>query len=170
MSDDDLQSRIEQAETNWQSATQGNPRDNTWGFFSYSDAPAGIGGGVGMFIWFPNRNEMLDFIATTLPYAPAGQSNLDWGMVSSKTAAIVEEMKPGTIEDLIGVERLNEVLKTFSQIQWMGTFEELLRGGHSYAAEVREAFRDEDDEGSSGAPIQPDEQAAFCEYLETWGI
>jgi hypothetical protein len=170
MSDDDLQSRIEQAETNWQSVAQGNPGDNTWGFFSYGDAPGGIGGGVGMFIWFPDRNEMLDFIATTLPYYPPGRGDLDWGSVASQSAAIVEEMKSADIDDAVGVERLNEVLRTFSQIEWTGTFEELLRGGHSYATEVRAAFRNEDEEGSSGAPIQPDEQEAFCEYLETWGI
>ena len=170
MSDDNFQARIEQAETNWQSAAQGNPGDNTWGFFSYGDAPGGIGGGVGTFIWFPNRNEMLDFIATTLPYSPPGRSDQDWGSVASRTAAIVEEMKQGTIEDLVGVERLNEVLKTFSQIEWTGTFSELLTAEHSYATEVRAAFRNEDEDETSSAPIQPEEEEAFREFLETWGI
>ena len=168
MSDDNLQARIEQAETYWQSAAQGNPGDNTWGFFSY--ASAGIGGGVGMFIWFPNRNEMLDFIANTLPYSPPGRGDMDWGSVASRTTEIIEEMKRGTIEHSVWVERLNEVLKTFSQVQWMGTLKDLFRGEHSYAIEVRSAFRDEDDEETSGAAIQEEEQESFCEFLETWGI
>ena len=123
-----------------------------------------------MFIWFPNRNEMLDFIATTLPYSQSGRSDQDWGPVASRTAAIVEEMKLSTTEDLVGVERLNEVLKTFSQIQWTGTFSELLTAEHSYANEVRAAFRHDGEEKTSGIPIQPGEEEAFREFLETWGI
>ena len=166
ISHDDLQSRIEQAETNWRSVAIGNPGDNTWEFFSYGDAP----GGIGSFIWFPDRDEMLDFIATTFPYSPPGRSDFDWGSVASRTAAIVEEMKSGNIDDLVGVERLNEALRTFSQIKWMGTMEELLRGGNSYATEVRAAFRDENEEGSSDDAIQPGEKEEFGEWLVDWGF
>ena len=170
MSDDNLQARIEQAEENWQSAAQGNPGDNNWGFFSYGDAPGGIGGGVGMFIWFPDRTEMLDFIANTLPYSPPGSSDIDWEAVASQTVAITDELKSGAINDEIGIDRLNEVLRTFSQVQWMGTPEDLFRGNHSYAIEVRSAFRDEGEDETSGAPMRPDEEQAFREFLETWGI
>ena len=123
-----------------------------------------------MFIWFPNRHEMLDFIATTLPYSPPGRSDPDWGPVAAITTAIVEEMISGTIDDAVGVERLNETLQTCSQIKWTGTFNELLTREHSYAIKVRMAFRDEDGDDTSGDPIQPNEKKAFCEFLETWGI
>lgn len=165
----DLESRIEQAEANWQSVAAGNPGSNTWGFFSYSDGPAAAGGGVGIFTWFPDRNAMLDFMATTLPFSPPGRHDCDPAKVARETSAIVEELKNGSVSNAAGIERLNEVLQTFSQIQWMGTFNELLTGQHLYAVEVRAAFCRKEEGDDSGAPILPDEKEAFCEFLETWG-
>lgn len=169
MSDYSLEKRIEKAENNWQSDELSNPRVNPFGFFCYSDASAAIGGGVGMFTWFPDRISMLDFIAETLPYCPPGQMGLDWGSVALGTEAIINEMKLGSIDDSTGVQRLNSVLKTFSQIEWLGTLNELLSGDHPYATQVRMEFRDQEDEQKSDKPIQIEEQESFFEFLAAWG-
>lgn len=181
MSDDILQARIDQAEANWHSCGQGDPELNSWGLFSYGDAPGGLGGGVGGFLWFPTRIEMLEFIASTLPYCPPGPISRDCEAVASETAAIIEQMKCGNVTDPVGIAELNKTLKHFSQITWTGTFRELLTEPHPYAVLVRTAFRSEshgqaesDDpveagEQASGAPIPPAEEPAFREFLGTWG-
>lgn len=169
--EDDLDERIERAEASWQEISQGPPsEDCEWGFFSYGDAPAAIGGGIGMFVWFPNRNSMLAFIANTLPYFPPGQSNLDFDEIAENTSAVVEKLRLGTISDLDGVKELNEVLVTCSQLSWMGTVNDLLTGNHPYALEVRAAFREDDEEATGGGPIGKDEKEDFFEFLESWGI
>ncbi len=113
---DETVSKAEQASRNWESVVQGAPGSNSWGFFSYGDAPGGIGGGVGTFVWFPTRDEMLSFIADTLPYEPGGSGNADWQAVASQTAAVTDQLKAKQLDDQVGVGQLNSILKTFSQI------------------------------------------------------
>ncbi len=169
--EDDLDERIERAEASWQEVSSGAPPDDAeWGFFSYGDAPPAIGGGVGMFTWFPDRNSMLEFIEHTLPYFPPGQSNLDFDEIAENTAVVVEKIRLGAISDLDGIKELNEVLVTCSQLNWIGTVTDLLTGNHPYAIEVRAAFRDDDDEDADGGPIDEDEKEDFFEFLESWGI
>jgi hypothetical protein len=169
--EDDLAERVEQAEASWQEVSNGPPADDCkWGFFSYGDAPPAIGGGNGMFTWFPDRNTMLEFIANTLPYFPPGQSDLDPDEIAGNTATVVEKLRLGTISDLDGIIELNEVLVTCSQLNWMGTVENLLTGDHPYAVRVREAFREDDEEAKEGVPISTEEKEDFFEFLESWGI
>lgn len=169
--DDDLEERIERAEESWQEVSSGPPPDDCeWGFFSYGDAPPAIGGGVGMFTWFSDRNSMLEFIEHTLPYNPPGQSDLDPDEIAENTAAVVEKLRLGTINDLDGIKELNEVLVTCSQFDWMGTVDDLLSGNHPYAVHVRQTFRDDEEEDSEGEPIAEDEKEEFFEFLESWGI
>ncbi|MFM7165023.1 MAG: hypothetical protein ACKO3T_07210 [Planctomycetaceae bacterium] len=170
MSDDKLQARIDRAESNWNSGAQGDPGTYTWGLFSYGDAPGAMGGGVGMFIWFPSRNDLLDFIASTLPYSPPGPTSLDCEAVASETAAIVENMKCGRLADPDGIAQLNKVLQHFSQITWAGTFTQLLTEPHPYAQEVRAAFRMEDRDIWSDDAITEAEEPAFRGFLNMWGI
>ena len=47
MNDQNVDKLVEQAQQNWQDITHGNPNGKEWGFFSYGDAPAGMGGGMG---------------------------------------------------------------------------------------------------------------------------
>ena len=167
----DFSVKAEKALSKWQSVVQGDPGNNVWGFFSFGDAPAAIGGGVGTFVWFSNRDEMLSFIADTLPYEPPGASDADWQAVALETTVITDQMKSKEIDDEAGVNKLNSILKTFSQIEWMGTKEDLLSGSHRYAVEVRSAFRDSKDaDARPREPIQQDEEHAFYEFLDGWGI
>jgi len=169
--EDDLAERVEQAEASWQEVSNGPPADDSkWGFFSYGDAPPAIGGGVGMFTWFSDRNSMLDFIVKTLPYYPPGRSSLDPDEIAENTSAVVEKLRLRAIDDADGIKELNEVLVTCSQLEWMGTVNDLLTGDHPYAVHVRHAFRDDDEEEVEEGPIGKDEKEDFFEFLETWGI
>ena len=73
-------------------------------------------------------------------------------------------MRIGTLADHDATKELNKVLKTCSQMNWIGTVSDLLNGDHPYALKVREAFCS--DTGS----IQEDEKEDFFEFLDTWGI
>ena len=169
--DDDLYERMERAEARWQEVSSGSPPDDCeWGFFSYGDAPPAIGGGVGMFTWFPDRNSMLEFIEHTLPYNPPGQSDLDPDEIAENTAAVVEKFRRGAISDRDGIKELNEVLVTCSQLKWIGTVNDLLTGNHPYAVHVREAFREDDGEEAGDELITEEEKEDFYEFLESWGI
>jgi hypothetical protein len=168
MAEDDFEERAERAEASWGEVSSGAPPDDhAWGFFSYGDAPAAIGGGVGMFTWFADRASMLSFIEETLPYHPPGRADQDPDEIASETAVVVEKMRIGTFADHEGIQHLNKVLKTCSQLKWIGTVTDLLSDDHTYALEVRSAFRsDEDDRG----PISEDEKDDFFDFLDTWGI
>jgi hypothetical protein len=168
---DDLEERCERAEASWGEVSSGAPPDDhEWGFFSYGDAPAAIGGGSGMFTWFPDRASMLSFIEETLPYHPPGQATLDPDEIASETAVVVEKMRIGTLTDHEGIQHLNKVLKTCSQLKWIGTVTDLLSDDHTYALEVRSAFRSDDDDEANSGPISEDEKDDFFDFLDTWGI
>lgn len=167
---DDLEARVKDAEARWQATVLGNPGECEWGFFSYGDAPAAIGGGIGMFAWFSDRQSMLDFIASSLPYCPPGPSHLDPDEVATRTSTIVAKLKLGTVSDPEGINELNTALVNCSQLTWMGTVTDLLTGDHPYALEVRQAFHDSVDDEPSSAPIDEGRTQEFFEFLQEWGF
>lgn len=165
-----LEARVEAAEASWQDVQHGRPDGHLWGFFSYGDAPGAIGGGIGSFVWFMDRESMLRFIATTLPYSPPGKAALDPDQIAVNTEAVVAQLQAGTISDSEGIVQLNPVLRTCSQITWMGTVDDLLHGDHPYALEVRQAFRDDDENEPTGEPVRDAEREDFFDFLEEWGF
>jgi hypothetical protein len=170
-STDSLQAAIDIAENLW-SESERDPEDGKWwGFFCYGDASAPIGGGNGSFVWFPDRDEMLDFIRQVLPYSPPGRSDMDWEKVAKETEAIIDQMRGGDIDDKAATNHLNEALRSFSQIEWIGTFDDLLEGSHSYARLVRTEFRDSvEDATKQSDPIDEIELKDFKEFAALWGI
>ena len=167
-----LEEKIEQANLRWETVVT-DPEDNSWwGFFAYGDGPPAAGGGFVISAWFPERTEMLEFIAQVLPYSPPGRSDLDWGEVALKTANIIEKMISNQMDDETGITQLNDTLVTFSQLEWMGTFSDLLAGNHSYANYVREEFWSTytDGENVSAKEIDNSRLGDFKEFLASWGI
>ena len=170
MTQEEKDKSIEIANTLWKSSKSTPDEINSFGFFSYSDAPGAIGGGFGSFVWFENKNETLDFISKTLPFSPPGQRDLNWPKVASETKKIVAKMRANKINDLNGIEQLNEVLKTFSQIEWIGTFDELKNGSHPYAKNIREEYRSDNGiEEDNDVSISKTYEASFREFIETYG-
>lgn len=175
MDENELDELVGKAEANWQAVAQGDPGDNVWGFYSYGDAPAGMGGGVGSFVWFGDKDEMLSFITSTLPFSPPGRASCDWAAVASDVSGIVHALRGGSLSLAEGMCQLNTALKTFSQIEWMGTYEDLKGGDAEYAKVVRRAFFEESagrsmDDSSLPPPIAPHQDGQFREYLTGWGL
>jgi hypothetical protein len=167
-----MEEKINRAKALWQSAQTEPDEVNIWGFYSYGDAPPAIGGGVGSFAWFETRNELLQFIRDVLPYSPPGSSGADWNNVETDVHQIIAQAVEGKIDDRRAVEALNDALKTFSQIEWLGTFDDLIRSSHPFAERIRLEFweLEEEDNKADRQTISDDEIAAFRQFLAEYGI
>jgi hypothetical protein len=149
------------------------PDVNWWGCFAVSDASVVLGGGVGHFSWHATRPDLCAFISEVLPYitGTSGQH----GAVAEVTTAIVANMQHGVISDIEGIERLNHVLKHYSQISWIGTFGQLCISDDAFCTNVRSWFRRQTDdtpkvEYDRNTPIQPDELKGFYQAIQEYGL
>jgi hypothetical protein len=172
--EDVLVARCDAADKAWAELPAREPQPETWGMYSYGDAPPAIGGGVGAFVWFETREELLAFVGSVLPFSPPGPSNRDFLKVESDARALVAEVRSVTCDLECVRERLNGVLSDFSRIEWWGQFHDLCAGRHPYAQAVIASFREslaEDGEDTVvKGPIREDELGEFKLYLETYGL
>jgi len=114
--------------------------DGHMGFFSRGDAIGAIGGGIGMFLWFPNYHELYQFLANYFVVLSPGRCDLDHEKVFHEVAEIVEELANGKISKDQGIERINKSAQHFSQIEWIGEMEDLTSGSSEFAKGLREYF------------------------------
>jgi hypothetical protein len=75
----------------------------------------------------------------------------------------------------VTVPTLNDILKGFFQIQWIGEFQQLCAGKSTYAKKVirhfRESFEDENESVRvNDAPIVEEEINLFKDYLGDYGF
>jgi hypothetical protein len=166
-----MEEKIQRAETLWQNV-QSEPDDvHCWGFYSYGDAPAAIGGGVGSFAWFQTRRELLSFVRDVLPYSPPGSSDTDLGNVEKHVQEIVEHAIEEKIDDKKAIEALNATLRTYSQIEWLGTFEDLICGTDPFAEKIRGEFRESEEESATDCKaISDNEIEELRQFLREYGI
>lgn len=171
MTDEEYDAICEQADKLWLEAHDEKPNDSFWGMYSYGDAPGGIGGGVGSFVWFPSEDLLLDFIAAVLPFSPPGPASMDHALTAKKVKEIVEQVRSGDSDLNVSRAELNDVLKRYSQIEWFGTFEELRSGESDYSKKVLERFRYMEDE-DEGPPRELSDQEVdeFIDFLREYGI
>lgn len=169
ISDAEYERRTKQAQVAAAEGAGREPSPQTGGFFSYGDAPGGIGGGIGCFMWFETPDELLTYLKKHLTFLSSGPSFVDPGRVSGQ----VEKMLGGvSVEALTSGDKLiqlNDVLKGFSQIEWVGQFSDLLSGTGEFPAKVRAWYRD-DDSDSGGDPIPPQEVGDFTAQIAEYGI
>jgi hypothetical protein len=171
MTEDEIEDCVERAERNWQTVTQGAPNATTkMGIFCCSDGPAAAAGGVGSFLWLSDREAMLTFIAETLPFSPGGPAGSDCLAVARDTSQITACLRSGQITDQEGLAELNKALRTFSQIKWIGTPEQLKTTDGGYPSEVRNAFFKQRGEQPAPRLIDGLCEDEFWEFLKTWGV
>jgi hypothetical protein len=150
------------------------PESSWWGCFSYHDGPPIAGGGIGTFHWHTTRGALFSYINDVLPYL-TGSSGND-GIVANVTTAITANMQLGNMSDDEGIERLNHILRHYSQIKWIGTFDQLCHSDDAFCAHVRSWYRqndpdvDEEDGSNLSAPITPDKIDDFCEAIREYGL
>lgn len=125
-----------------------------WGYYSFSDAPAGMcGGGMGGFTWFRDQESLLTFFEGALPHIAS--TWLDYDALAAPFAEFGEHLRADwdSLNDVL--LDANNLLKGWEQILWMGSFEELTSGESAFACELRAWFRefifDEDIDGDMPA-------------------
>jgi hypothetical protein len=171
ISEEEWDRRQQDAHSATEKAMDVTPERSSWGLFSYTDAP--MAGYTGVFCWFKAQADLLDYVKRHLTFVAPGRSDIDPGRVVRDTQNLIDAMGSEPVLDVFEAQRLelNKILRTFSQVEWWGTFGDLLQGNHPYAKQVREWFRDDDDEDAVAArPIDDDEIDDFRDAIEQYGF
>ncbi|WP_267356651.1 MULTISPECIES: hypothetical protein [unclassified Methylobacterium] len=162
-----LVDRVEKAdETSESILTNMHLTDESWGFYCWGDAPGGIGGGVGVFYWFPNLPKLCGFLAEHGAFIFPVSGRKDMRIVASevKIAAnkIINEDTATAVTD-----QINTVLKGEAQFEWIGRYVDLLAGNGEFPRRLRSQFRGGENDYSS---IEANERPEFDDFLATYGV
>lgn len=141
-----------------------DPRNCQIGLYSGSSS---VLDSTAIFMWF---DSVEDFKTALLDWEP-----VIFELDSDESLAYQDGAKQ-ILQDVVSVEdlgqkvidRLNDNSDSFFAIHWCGTFNQLISGHDTFAADLRSGFRDE--EGDAHLPIKPDEIKDFVEYLRNYGI
>ncbi|WP_404296465.1 hypothetical protein [Halomonas sp.] len=167
--DELIEQRMEQAQEALEECTAFPPEESDWGLFSYGDAPAGIGGGVGVFCWFATRDEMLDHIVEVLPFCPPGPCTSDPFQQQQAVRELITSLHQGKLQDDIAIVEINKVLRSFSQIEWWGTYDELIQGSSAFAQRVHAHYQEQ--HGSPlPKPLVGEARQEWLEFLGMYGL
>jgi hypothetical protein len=167
----ELEMRRTSAQAAATAAWDENPAPRDWGLFSVSDAPAGIGGGVGAFLWFDSESDVLNFIEAHIAFHSPGPITVDVEALLLKVGAIVDKFKAHEIDYSAARLQLNSALEHFSQIQWWGATSDLLSADSEFPRRVRSWFRgNRGVSDSSDDPISEPEREAFWHSLVEYGM
>jgi hypothetical protein len=173
MTEEEWDRLSQEAETVAYAASCLHPENGSWGIESYGDAPAGIGGGMGGFLWFESREELLDFVGRLLTFSSPGPCSVDHGRVAREAADIVNQVRSGALSMDEGMDHLNKALRRFSQLRWWGQLQDLLDGERHFEKEIRAWARSGlagDDTEKDTSPIEPSELDHFVISLREYGI
>jgi hypothetical protein len=112
---------------------------------------------------------MLDFIRSGLPSWCPGPDRRDDEAVCADLEAIVAAVEAHGMNDL-GRDRLNAALEGYAQIEWWGTFGELLSGETPFAKNIRNWFWSNTGPRSESSVISSGEAGRFSQLLQEYGI
>lgn len=144
-----------------------DPRENEFGFFHYGDRAASQGGGTAVFMWFPTENERQEFLVSCL--LPMHSSCDSEGEYESKRALLTKALSEPPL-DQVPVS-YNVAMKGIAQVEWIGTFSDLLESGSAFAQKMRSDFREEQGvTGEPSIPITEEEIEDFIEFTQMSGV
>ncbi len=167
--DAELEQAIDKATHACQAASGVAPEPLDWGAWMYSDAHPAMGGGVGGFVWFDTKDEMLAFFRAHLAYLDQGiLSRNDAYQIAEACQAIVDTVREGSVEMRVGMTRLNHVVRGLTVIQWWGRLEDLHTSDAAFPCDVRSRFRQENrNVKDDSSRIKEAEEAEFAQFLRT---
>ena len=163
-----IEKRIEQSKNAIESAMAFKPEMDSFGVFSYNDGPGYAGGGMGAFLWFEDKERALGFVQTELVFQDGAYHEASIVVAVRK---IVEEHKNGLLDSDATIQKINDVLKTFSQVSWWGTHRSLLSDSGDFPCKVRGDFREHYlEDGENKGPILAEELGDFLHYIIEYGF
>jgi len=148
-----------------------DPRKFSHGYF-VSDV-------VGIFGWYRTTDELFDTFVDAQPAAYASRSEPGIDRMTEALEGIRSHVKrPVNLTEKLRRE-INDALGDNADLEWWGTFDDLLKGSGEFEIDLRGWFResqvdsDDVDEMESDAdpsrPIEPFEVEEFIEYLKDYG-
>jgi len=96
--------------------------------------------GFGVFYTFPTQNELLQVIHQSIFAFNGEQDDVDLENFTLEINEIFDEQKDSAELSEKFIRRLNSILVN-TKIEFIGTFDELLKGASSFAKEYRSRFR-----------------------------
>jgi hypothetical protein len=167
--DAELEEAIDKATHACQMASGVAPEPLAWGAWMYSDAHPAMGGGVGGFVWFDTKDEMLAFFREHLAYLDQGiLARDDAHAIAEACQAIVDTVQDESVELRVGMTRLNHVVRGLTVIQWWGRLEDLHTSDAAFACDARSRFRQENTHvKDDSSPIAKGEETGFAQFLRT---
>ena len=113
---------------------------------------------------------MLLFIAQHQVWLGPGPEGVDPARKVVQVGSIISHFLTGRINLETARLQINSVLKGFSQIEWLGQFEELVSGEREFAREVRQWYREfKEAEVADSAPVIGEEEE-FDYALREYGL
>lgn len=148
------------------------PEKSDWGMYSYSDAPAAVGGGFGAFQWFSSYENLQDFLKTHFMF----QTPHPWGAQFEDNLKNFHDLINQTSgrEDLNDcLPKINILLKRYYVIEWVGIFQSLCSSNYEFPTKVRNEYRTYLDgmQVADSSSIQDHEIEQFVnEILSQYGL
>ena len=169
MSNDDLHLKAQEA---CAESVERNPEKSDYGMYSYSDAPAAVGGGFGVFQWFSSYEILRDFLRAYFMH----QTPSPWGDDFANKLSLFNDLidKSRCVEELNNiVSEINKLIKSYYVIEWVGTFESLCNCSDLFPTKVRNEYRTYLDgmQIADSSFIKEDELEDFSkEFLSQYGL
>ena len=109
------------------------------------------------------RGKSADFLAP-------GRGDIDPGRVLSAVKQIVRQIENGHLSIGDAIPQLNSALRHFSQMKWMGTFEDLIAGDGNFERGLRRCVSRAWGTGLTDAVITSEELKAFRTAIIEYGM
>ncbi|MFH0879845.1 MAG: hypothetical protein V2A34_09045 [Lentisphaerota bacterium] len=172
----DTRGPFEEADVAATSALNTPVGEKSWGLFVQKANPEPGIDERGHFLWFENREELLEFMSRHLVrwISLGGGEVEDLPKICDEAVTLVKKVTDRQVRLSAALEELSDWLYEFNmEITWAGSFQELLTGLDEFPMAVRSWFRRIlDDEIRSevrpedSLPIRKDESENFQEALE----
>ncbi len=138
-----------------------DPRQAPWGLFSGGSFTLDS---ARVFTWFETPADLADFLVEGLPET----YRFDTDDLLSYQAEVTPLAKRIEVEGMTRelLEALNDAMKKAINVEWWGSFDELLANQSEFARQITRDFLDQSD---ADRPIDGDESDDFVDYLKTCG-
>ena len=127
--------------------------------------------GVGCFAWFESSGALLAFIARYQAWIGAPEGSEGPAKKAEQVQRVIARLQAQETDTEQARPQINELLLTFSQIEWWGHADELLAGDGDFALELREWYREFSRmEPVDASPIAAAEAQEFFYALQVCGV
>jgi hypothetical protein len=173
------QSKIRELSTEIVEESLVNPQSlgqDAWGTFSWSDAHPAIGGGIGAFQWFRDRAALMEFLSVhAITYWKDFDNENEHKLFCQSLNEIISRAANGQSEL---IDEYNKLIKGYFQLEWFGTFDELINSNAHFPKKVRSYFyetfssvaetRNPEIENTEAIPLSLVKE--FSESIEQYGL